>query len=151
GTAAPVPYPLLHPARGEEALALGPRKPGVIGLRIPVRFADDDRGLEIAPEMAVHHSRDGAIACHVNERCRDRSRQRHDLLIGDDAVIYALGGEVGDMRAAGETDRLGPLPAAPCERISKADRGLARRTRDQDLIHTIVTLIVELVCDQPAG
>src|SRR5690606_3148254 len=57
GRPAPVGDALLAAPRREKALPLGPGQRRPAGIGIPMRFADDDRGLEIIPEMAVYDAR----------------------------------------------------------------------------------------------
>src|SRR3546814_2610900 len=72
-----------------------------------MRLADDDRGFEIIPEMAVHHARHRAIARHVDQRGGGCGTERHDLVIADHPVVDALRGERIDIGRAGQTDRFG--------------------------------------------
>src|SRR3546814_20037814 len=65
---APVGDAFLAAAGREKALPFGAGQPFDVGLCIPMRLADDDRGFEIIPEMAVHHARHRPIARHVDQR-----------------------------------------------------------------------------------
>src|SRR3546814_4514022 len=116
-----------------------------------MRLADDDRGFEIIPEMAVHHARHRAIARHVDQRGGGCGTERHDLVIADHPVVDALRGERIDIGRAGQTDRFGARLRALLKREAEPDRGLARCARDQDLTRAIIALILELVGYQPAG